>query len=370
MTDKPSIKTDQPSIKTDQPSIKTDQPATKTDTPLEEKDIKEDNPSLSTVLSDEDKKYVERGKKHRKPRCKKVIRLSQADFSAGTRVVLQQPNTCYLLTENVSFAAQSSSVAVQIAANNIAFDLGGHTITGVGPNAAFAIIIRYVSVPAIIINTYIHNGSIKGFSRGVYCIASTINLTAKKLTISSLTDSTGSKNPEGLLVVRSTNFLVSHCKIFSVNGSASASGMSITDSSGSVRKNCIFDISGVPPFASATGIFCSFSTFTAVARINMAFNKISNITGLSATGLFIFSSIPTRVNDTIIYGVHATGPDQPAVGVSIEGTAKTVLEKVKVKNVTSIVTDRSSNLASGFSLSLSGASLIDCKSSSIKSITK
>lgn len=126
---------------------------------------------------------IERSKVDGSSGSKKIIRLTQADFNPGTTIVLDQPNTTYLLTENVTFRPSASVIMMEVIADNVTFNLKGFTIDGPGvPNEDLLVISITVEN---VQNFKLLNGTIQNFFRGINLLSST-NVKIKCITIKNM----------------------------------------------------------------------------------------------------------------------------------------------------------------------------------------
>lgn len=334
------------------------------------KSLAEDPQPKQPALKEE-KKLIQC--KRRKPHCKEVIRLSQADFNSGMTVVLEKPNTTYLLTEDVKFRPATNMEAVQIGADNIVFDLGCHTMSGSGNRAIVGISLERTTGPSgPLQNIYIHNGTIRGFRiEGIDDVSASINLTLKHLTISYIGSISSTLFAFGIFSNGATNFSISHCKIYSVNSTDFAGGIVLFRSTGTLRKCKVSTINSSKNFAVGAEIY---NDALVPQQVQVSSMRITSIKGTSTSGLLILSFLgrggfeSSYVHDVIVDGVYSTAVANDAVGVEVIHAQKLALRHVCVKNVTATVTSDTplpESFVFGFRVPFSNVSFDDCNSNFI-----
>lgn len=313
-------------------------------------------------LSEEDKRSIEKGKNHQKPDCKKVIKLTQANFNAGIAVTLDQPNTCYLLTEDVTFEPVSPHSAILIAASNITLNLGGHTLTAVGAYGSSGILLQLPG--AALINIYIYNGAITGFAFGVR-VGTTINLTLRKLKIFGISGNIAGRSAFGIFMGGSTNFLIERCKIFSLTTTTSGGvfGMRISSSAGTLRNNRVFDLHSTQGIGYGIQFLGASSP---VMPIHMFHNVIFDVKSAMSTGLDMLRSGANPfdhvcIHDLCVKQIQSIVAGQAAIGVNIESSSNVSLKRVSVKNVIG-------DTVFGFRLPNTDVKLDECEAEGIKAI--
>lgn len=290
----------------------------------------------------------------------KIIKLSQADFNSGQAVFLDQPNARYVLVENVTVKTVAGVVfSIEITANNITFDLNGHTIVGNGSAAAIGISTQQ--------NISILNGTLRNFFAAIESISST-NFKVKKLNILNTGDF-------GISIITSKYFSINRCKIDSISISRPGIrpvGIQIVNSSGKLRRCTINNLTATT-MVGATGILV-YTNGTTPQQVQMSYISISNITSYSLAGVVYvsFSSggfEKSCMREVKISNLLATGVDQQSAGVLLESVQNLKLYNVEVDNVKATINSSSTGLnAFGFYLPDSNVKLVNCTATNVSNL--
>lgn len=296
----------------------------------------------------------------------KTIRLTQADFSAGTTVFLQRPYTRYVLVEDVIFRSEAVSYAIGITVSNVTLDLGGHSLTG--DNTILAILV-FNDVR----DTSILNGTIKKFRGGVADNGST-NLKLKCLNLIDIGTPTSEDINFAISGIGLKNFLISRCRIDNVASIIGAVGIGMSSSGGKIRKCSVSNVFSPKSELSLGAIGIQILSDSTTPQ-QISNTSVTNISGASATGLLIQLSTATgalvnwQARKVKVKNIAANVVNGIAIGVEIISARGFNLYDVHVETIRAIVDNLGGpNNALGFDIPSSNVKFVDCSASDVESL--